>query len=174
MDAIDWEEISASWGTALPADYRQFMEVYGPGGIDDFLNILEPEPWYEHQAGQGITPETKTARLTWRMERGTFDVTNAPRLISWGVDAVADLLCWDASGDNPDEWPVVVWGRSFGKWSWYDFGMVEFLCRLFQADFDEPPLGGTSLWGVSGARYLRLAEERRLWAQGFDDPWDQV
>ncbi|MFJ7417646.1 SMI1/KNR4 family protein [Streptomyces uncialis] len=161
-EGINWDLISASWGlnSSFPSDFRQFMEVYGPGAVEDFLEILEPQPWDEQQVGDGFSAETKTARLTWRMEPDrNFDVPPEPLLIAWGVDSAADILCWDASPDNPDEWPVVVWDRGTGKWSRYDVGMVEFLHRTLRADFDECPLRDTSLWGLSEAEFVSAADE---------------
>ncbi|MEU5162038.1 hypothetical protein AB0G74_20875 [Streptomyces sp. NPDC020875] len=160
-EPLDWGVISGSWGlSTFPSDFRQFMAVYGPGAIEDFLEILAPEPWDEQQVGDGFSAETRTARLTWDKEpERNFEVPPEPRLIAWGVDAAADILCWDASLSHPDDWPVVVWNRGTGGWSRYDMGMAEFLFRTLRAEFDECPLGDTSLWGVGEAEFMSAADE---------------
>lgn len=156
---IDWEAISASWGvSSFPSDFRYVMELYGPGVIEDFLDILGPEPWDEQAVVDSLSAETKTAHLTWRKEpMRNFKVPPEPRLIAWGVDAAADILCWDASAEDPDEWPVVAWNRNAGEWSRYSIGMAEFLHRTLRAGFEECPLGDTSLWGLGEAEFVRTA-----------------
>lgn len=37
-----WKEIEDTIGTKFPSDYKQFISLYGTGGIDDFLWILTP------------------------------------------------------------------------------------------------------------------------------------
>lgn len=37
-----WLEIEEMIGSQLPTDYKQFIDLYGTGGIDDFLWILTP------------------------------------------------------------------------------------------------------------------------------------
>lgn len=93
-----------------------------------------------------------------------------PRLIAWGADAGADIVCWDASGDDPAAWPVLVYERGDAIWRRYDCGMVEFLVRVLRAEFPACPLSGLSLWGRHPALFLSESEEERLLEQGID-PW---
>ncbi|MDH2387248.1 hypothetical protein QCN29_00295 [Streptomyces sp. HNM0663] len=48
--------------------------------------------------------------------------------------------------------------------------MVEFLLRIFRADFPKCPISDTSLWGNFNPRFLHIREEQRLWDAGLD-PW---
>ncbi|MDQ1008828.1 hypothetical protein QFZ82_003313 [Streptomyces sp. V4I23] len=91
-----------------------------------------------------------------------------PRLIAWGSDAAADILCWDASGDDPASWPVLVYNRGKGVWRRYDCGMVEFLVRVMRAEFPACPLSDLSLWGSHPVLFLSQSEEERLLEQGLD------
>lgn len=171
--AVDWGQLSGSWGKEFPADYRQFIGVYGPGTIEDFLVIQEPEPReaLSPAATGGMASETANAETVWtefRKEAALAEV--GPVLIAWAASAGADILCWDASGGNPDAWPVLVWNRDDTAWRRYDCGMVEFLRRVLAAEFDECPLSGTNIWGVATVKYLTLGEEMRLRKEGLD-PW---
>ncbi|PZG02317.1 hypothetical protein [Micromonospora deserti] len=149
------------------------MEVYGPGTIQEFLVIQEPEP-KDAASGAGtggMVSETTNAEMAWaefRKESGLAEVE--PLLIAWGVSAGADILCWDASGVDPDAWPVLVWNRDDTVWRRYECGMVEFLQRVLAAEFDECPLSGTNIWGVTSVKYLPFGEEMRLRKAGLD-PW---
>jgi signal peptidase I len=84
-----------------------------------------------------------TARLTAAHEPLLPTVGVDPELSAWGVDASADILCWDASGVDPTPRPQP--GRcplaAVRPWK------AEFLSRTLRAEFDECPLGSDDLWG---------------------------
>ncbi|MGW5634965.1 SMI1/KNR4 family protein [Streptomyces sp. NPDC003832] len=166
-DAVDWATVEASWGSPFPADFKKFMAEYGEGTIDDYLSVLLAEPRGGFDDGpvyMGMAEESRNAEETWR------DEVPPPRLVSWGLDSSADILCWRADGDDPDKWPVVVWSRGNARWYEYPGGMAEFLCRVFRAEFDRCPLGDLSLWGNGSPRFLHRDEEKRLRDSGID-PW---
>lgn len=170
-DSVDRDAVEASWGTRFPGDYKEFMAEYGEGAIDDYLSLMAPEihvgPGGEFSC-MGMQQESANAEDVWRAAgRGPAET---PRLIAWGADSSADILCWPATDSDPDKWPVVVWGRGDARGTEYPCGMVEFLCRLFRAEFDECPLGAVSLWGVGSARFLPREEEQRLRKAGIS-PW---
>ncbi|MFE5022086.1 SMI1/KNR4 family protein [Streptomyces sp. NPDC056656] len=171
--SVDWGRVSQSWGKQFPPDYRQFMEVYGAGAIDNFLQILKPEAKGDEPESEtgGMLHETANAEHAWSTVRRSPELAGAqPELIAWGAAASADVLCWDASGDDPAGWPVLVYNRGDGLWRRYDCGMAEFLARVLRADFDACPLGDLSLWGRTPATFLTWTEEQRLMKQGLD-PW---
>ncbi|WUU82141.1 hypothetical protein OG790_12025 [Streptomyces cellulosae] len=115
--------------------------------------------------------ETMVAREAWSWVRKAPELAEArPVLIAWGGDASADLLCWDASDEEPGRWPVLVYNRDAGLWRRYDCGMVQFLVRVLRGGFDECPLGDLSLWGRESAVFLNRDEEERRWEAGLD-PW---
>ncbi|MBA2809908.1 SMI1/KNR4 family protein [Streptomyces sp. KM273126] len=153
---VDWDAMTASWGRPFPPDYQRFMEVYGAGAVQDYLAINTPEPKVSLSEAQrdGMVIETANAEADWETEDKAPELEGtSPVLINWGVDATADMLCWDASDEDPAKWPVVVYARNGSLWSRYDCGMVEFLVRVLRADFPECPLGGLFMWGVSEATF---------------------
>lgn len=171
--SVDWALMSRSWGTEFPPDYQAFMEVWGPGAIDNFFQVLVPEPKAEELTSPygGMLVETLTADHAWANFPKEPELEGTqPRLIAWGSDAAADILCWDASGDEPASWPVLVYNRGQGAWRRYDCGMVEFLVRVLRAEFPVCPLSDLSLWGTHPALFLSETEEERLLEQGLD-PW---
>lgn len=171
--SVDWDRMSESWGKEFPADYRGFIQVYGGGAIENYLEVLKPEPKGEppEQATGGMRHEIANAEYHWTNTRKSPELAEVtPELIAWGADASADTLCWDASGEDPGRWPVLVYKRNDDLWSRYDCGMVEFLVRILRADFDECPLGDLSLWGKEPATFLTRSEEQRRLKAGLD-PW---
>ncbi|WP_330343351.1 SMI1/KNR4 family protein [Streptomyces longwoodensis] len=170
-DTVDWDVIEASWGTRFPDDYKEFTAEYGGGAVDDYLELLTPEIYVSpggESSYSGMQQESANAEDVWRTSRP--EVAEVPRLITWGIDSSADILCWLATDSDPNKWPVLVWGRGDAQWTQYSCGMLEFLCRLFRAEFDECPLSDLSLWGTASPRFLHWAEEQRLRKAGID-PW---
>ncbi|MFH8485297.1 hypothetical protein [Streptomyces longisporoflavus] len=148
------------------------MELYGPGTIEDCLSLLGPEVWDE-RLGDGMSSESRTARLTWGKEpKRLFASTAEPRLVAWGVSHSADILCWDAASGAPDEWPVVVWNNDDGRWTRFSCGMVQFLADLLEGLVDPCPPGAKSIAGKQIARILPEDESQRLWAEDID-PQDE-
>ncbi|MEV1007133.1 hypothetical protein [Streptomyces sp. NPDC049881] len=120
--------------------------------------------------------ETANARQTW-LEDAQFhhseviDGVDGEKLVAWGVDAGADILCWDASGADPNAWPVVVFRRQgYPHWQRYELGMTEFLLSTFAGRLEENPLSGTDVWNMRSVKFLHRRDETALRAQGID-PW---
>ena len=58
-DPVDWDALRVDTGWELPADYRDFVAVYGMGAISDSISISTPRfegyPYEDHlllHAGQ--------------------------------------------------------------------------------------------------------------------------
>lgn len=171
--SVDWDQMRHAWGKEFPPDYRRFIEAYGAGTMEDYLVVLNPEP----KGGQpkaelsGMLHETANADSAWAREPKSPELARTePELIAWGADASSDILCWDATGDDPGAWPVLVRNRDDNLWRRYDCGMVEFLARMLGADLDRNPLGDLALWGAQSAIFLNEREEERRLEQGLD-PW---
>ncbi len=169
----DWEALARSWGKEFPSDYRQFIELYGAGTIQEYLVVVTPEPRGRphRNATGGMRHEAANAVEAWASTAKSPELADvSPELIAWGADASADILCWDASGDAPERWPVLVCNRDDHLWRRYDVGMARFLVRVMRGEFDECPLGGLVLWDKGGAKFLNEREYQRLLDEGLD-PW---
>ncbi|MCF4140408.1 hypothetical protein L1856_31515 [Streptomyces sp. Tue 6430] len=150
-DIVDWGVAAAELGVAsFPADYQDFVAFLGAGSIEGSLFVSIPRP------GNPTAPLT-VGRLPeevlqsdsmneWKDFPGESGQALTEILV-WGQTNGADVLCWVASGPDPDRWPVAVWARQGGGWSVYECRMTEFLLRLLRADFEACPLSVTTLWG---------------------------
>ncbi|GBP98882.1 hypothetical protein SSP531S_02750 [Streptomyces spongiicola] len=171
--SVDWSEVADAWGVNFPIDYREFVATYGAGVIENYLVVLTPEVDPGGQSTGGMIEETETARDLWDdadRDPGVMADATSQQLIAWGVNSTADLLCWLTVGDNPECWPVLVYGRGEDVWRQYPPGMVEFLCRVFTCDVPEGSLSGKALWRNGRPRFLTFEEQRRLKDLGRD-PW---
>ncbi|MFF9912731.1 SMI1/KNR4 family protein [Streptomyces sp. NPDC013457] len=167
---IDWDATEKVWGSPFPTDYKEFVKHYGAGSIENFLAVLQPSP-----DGSGrMADETSVAQELWEELEGIPDVEAEPdRILAWAMDGTADLLCWMRTEDDPDEWPVVVYRRLEDAWQLYECGMVEFLTRVFRAEFPQNPLSSTAMWGVPTPLFLTRREATRIRESGRD-PWEGV
>lgn len=169
---VDWDHLARSWGRPFPADYRRLIDTYGAGYIADHLVIGGPEPKADPGPnGQGMNADTALAERFWHDARHEPDLDGLePRLIAWGGNSAGDQLCWDATDEDPDRWPVLMWARGDDMWSRHDCGMAAFLVRVMTADFPECPLSDLTLWGREGATFLTRTEYMRRLKAGLD-PW---
>jgi hypothetical protein len=152
--AVDWEAMAQSWGRPFPPDYRRFIEEYGAGTVQGFLVVDAPQLKVPlEEAGlDGMVQETLTVEGAWELADKSPELEGtSPHLINWGVDSAADMMCWDASGEDPTAWPVLVFNRGDDLFSRYDCGMVEFLTRLLRGEFPKSPLEDVDLFGRSEA-----------------------
>ncbi|TDC20604.1 hypothetical protein E1265_21500 [Streptomyces sp. 8K308] len=172
-DEIDWDAVTTGWGTRFPLSYREFMRTYGEGSIEKYLGVLAPDLKMEVDVVQGMSFETRNARGLWletRQEEKPAEI-HGDSLIAWGVDSSGDLLCWETSCEDPEQWPIVVFRRQGAPhWATYPDGVSDFLLKTFRCEFDDNPLSGTDLWGVSAPRFLHWRAEERSWERGID-PW---
>jgi len=170
---VDWSEVESVWGRRFPSDYQSFVATYGEGTIENYLAVLVPKM----EGGAPVGPMdfiSDDARGTWEEldspHPANLDV-QADDIIAWGSDSTGDLLCWAAVAQEPDAWKVIIYNRGEDRWIATGCGMVEFLHKLFLADFTEPPLSGEPLWGDRNPRFLTEVEMGRLRSSGID-PWD--
>ncbi|WP_411152505.1 SMI1/KNR4 family protein [Streptomyces sp. A30] len=118
----------------LPTDYREFIETYGGGEIDECLSISTP-PVPESAYGDlldGMDPALRiedSAALASYLPGGT-----PPRLLAFGATAGGDVVHWLCVGPA-DTWRVATFRRQalYGTspWTVFDGGMAEFVLAAF-------------------------------------------
>ncbi|KUL34919.1 hypothetical protein ADL22_29295 [Streptomyces sp. NRRL F-4489] len=171
-DVVDWTAAEATLGVSFPQDYRDFVATYGAGTISDALFVFSSLPTEPKSRTIGRLP--KAALQAPEMHQWQSPGAGAHHHLSdmfvWGETDGADALCWLTVGDSPEEWPLAVWSRHGGGWQLYRCGMVDFLLKIFRADFAECPLSSTSLWGDTAPHFLHWREEDRLRDAGLN-PW---
>jgi hypothetical protein len=106
VPAVDWEGVRARLGFQLPADYREFVDTYGPGM---FLDI--------RIAGPGAPGDMDLFAL---LDRKYDEVTRVARSLTppfypepggtvcWGETVDGWSCAWAPATADPDEWTVTV------------------------------------------------------------------
>ncbi|MEW2590768.1 hypothetical protein AB0893_10155 [Micromonospora aurantiaca] len=131
----NWPAVERSLGFALPGDYTDFVDRYGPGRFDDFLAVLAPgHPVPRLDLAHGV-PE---AAETLRAYASSGEALPAP---VDGLTAVAltdngDTVYWVREpGDAPDRWRIAVNGaRDFDEWHLFDGCLAHFLVAVLNRE----------------------------------------
>lgn len=103
--AVDWERMQAGLGFGLPADYREFIDTYGPGTFGD-IRITAP----------GAPGEMDMLALLvrkYKEVRGIVQIGITPPFcpepggtVCWGEAAEGWVYGWAPTSPDPDEWTV--------------------------------------------------------------------
>ncbi|SDT83456.1 SMI1 / KNR4 family (SUKH-1) [Streptomyces sp. TLI_053] len=159
-DTVDWEDLARTTGLRLPADYRDFVTLYGGGELDEYLGVSTPpvagspygdlidgldfDPREEPVARTGIAPEN--------LEGG--------RLLPFAGSANSDVAFWLCDTRDPDRWDVVVFKRQHhhGEEPWVRFaaGFGDFLAGTLDGTLPNP---------FSDSGFARPPHAYRNWRQ---------
>lgn len=167
---VEWDAVREQWGTGFPADYREFVDRYGTGTISDQLVILQPNsPGL--RSGQ---PCMNSVDQEWLDDtESPFPAWPAPGgLIQWAEDSNENMYFWAARGDDPDQWPVIVWeGASFDADGFLEFppGMIKLLLVAF-GNHPPRPFDSGFWMSITRMRFVSVREEERLRGAGVN-PW---
>jgi hypothetical protein len=130
-----WATAEAVLRTGLPRDYKEFIEAYGSGSIDQFVTVLNansstPDLQLD-QYGQKMLAVTRNLREAGVVEI-PFPIYPEPGgLLPWGVTANGDWGYWLTDPlDSPDAWPVVVSVDRGPDWFRHSGPLVRFLLEV--------------------------------------------
>ncbi|MFC9330867.1 SMI1/KNR4 family protein [Kitasatospora sp. NPDC057015] len=159
-DTVDWDELALTTGLRLPADYRDFVTLYGGGELDEYLGVSTPpvagSPCGDLVDGLGFDPREEPVAPT-----GTSpEDLEEGRLLPFAGSANGDVVFWLCDSRDPDEWDVVVFKRQalYGEERWIRFeaGFGDFLLGT---------LGGTLPNPFSDSGFTRPPHAYRNWRQ---------
>lgn len=143
--ALEWERCRSEIGLELPADYRQFTDVFGCGSINDEFGVVSPFdyrlPGSHFKNFSKILTETfegagsaiAEMREAWPAYFPYPVFPEAGGLIAWGTNTNGDMCFWETASPDPEKWTVVVWLRGASPeqaWIRTGAGMVEFLIDI--------------------------------------------
>ncbi|MEV5989594.1 SMI1/KNR4 family protein [Streptomyces sp. NPDC052051] len=138
-DAVDWEGIERTTRLAFPADYREFVELYGGGEIDEFLSVSTP-PVPGSAYGDLLDRVDPALSDRDRQElRGLLPGGVLPPLLPFIDSASSDVAFWVCEG-APDDWRVAVFRRQtpygVNRWTVFDGGMASFCVAALTGEVD--------------------------------------
>lgn len=131
----DWQAVEEQVGTALPAEYKTFIETYGTGIIGRFIYIWNP---FAQEAFVNLTSRNANETNLLNTYISEWDDIERNRLfpfpvfpekfgvLSFGSTRNGDTLFWRTHG-KPDEWSIVVWKIRSARFELHDMSMSRFL-----------------------------------------------
>ncbi|GAA1009021.1 hypothetical protein STXM2123_3728 [Streptomyces sp. F-3] len=136
-DVVDWEEIERTTRLTFPDDYREFVETYGGGEIDEYLSVSTP-PVPGSAYGDLLDRVDPALSDRDREELGSLLPGGLlPPLLPFADSASSDVAFWLREG-APNNWRVAVFRRQtpYGKnhWTVFDGGMAWFLVAVLTGE----------------------------------------
>ncbi|MFJ3221653.1 SMI1/KNR4 family protein [Kitasatospora sp. NPDC086801] len=161
-DTVDWDELAQTTGLRLPADYRDFVTLYGGGELDEYLAVSTPPVagslYGDLVDGLDFDPREEPAAPTGTVSEDLED----RRLLPFASSANGDVVFWLCDSQNPDTWDVVVFKRQplYGEERWIRFeaGFGGFLLGT---------LGGTLPNPFSDRGFAEPPHAYRNWRQSL-------
>ncbi|MDV9194601.1 hypothetical protein [Streptomyces sp. Wh19] len=143
-DPVDWDALRVETGWQLPADYRDFVAVYGMGAISDSIGIRTP-PFEGYPYEDHLLTHAEQALANGEL--------------TWASNEAGDDFLWRCIGP-PEQWVVTFRPRGRRQDHIYDMGMAEFLLHLVRSEI-HPPLEA-EFAGPATFESWRDAEQRLL------------
>ena len=133
----DWAKVEAEIGTALPADFKDYIARYGTGVVCDFLWPLNPFAANDNiNLLTEIRFQLETLRATREKfpKRFTYAIFPEPGgYLPWGRSENGDVMHWKTVG-APDEWTVAVTDARAPEWEEFAESMTGFLAKLLKRE----------------------------------------
>jgi hypothetical protein len=155
----DWTAARDELGFDLPEDYRELIDLYGPGLFDEELRVLAPG----HQ-NEGLDllrgTDQQLRGLRYRRDQAGEHIPYEPEpvgggLIAWGITGNGDVCYWRVvDAEAPASWTVVVDEVRGGEWHPFDGTVTEFLAGLFSGRVRAEFYGGS--WPSGSPAFQRL------------------
>ena len=130
-DDQKWEQYQNECNYGFPPDYKYLLNLYGTGGINNFLWILTP---FEGNEEINILKRAKTMRVSLNymktMFPGKYNYSIFPDeggLLPWGYTDNGDELYYKDGS-------IVVFGSRYSDFYEYRMGVVEFIYKLLMRE----------------------------------------
>ncbi|SFH72223.1 hypothetical protein SAMN04515618_102128 [Collimonas sp. OK307] len=141
-----WSEVERRLKTALPQDYKDYVEIFGSGAVSNFLWILNP---FSVNPNLNLEQQLKTQTdVLGDLRNYGEDVPyrcfpQAGGIFPFALSDNGDVLYWLTNG-LPAEWTVVVNEARGPEWQHFDLPMTDFVtgvltkkfsCHIFPSNF---------------------------------------
>ena len=174
-ESVNWAAVEATWGSAFPRDFQEFMGIYGRGTIDNVFTIATPVDGGHMQGVLRCRELTPNISTECRIDGREVSYPAWPHnggLIGWATTGIGIDLFWSARGDDADLWPLVIRNRRGGSAQEIPGGMAAFLVEML-GQRKNRPLDIPDIIGFPYSRFIGAREEARLEAAGVD-PWEYL
>lgn len=142
--ARDWNSVETYLGVCLPTDYKDFVEIYGTGKIDNFIIIFNPISGNEQLDILRQLAIQKDVLIELKLfgENIPYDIFPAPGgILPLGRTDNGDILYWKTNVNL--SWSIVLNEARGPVWECFNVSFLEFLvgflagkilCKAFPDD----------------------------------------
>lgn len=130
-----WEEVEKRIGITFPEDYKEFIDSYGEGSINEFLWVLSP---FCKNENLNSIKRFKVMQESYNSIKKEFPEDflfefyyGQNGLFPWGITDNGDELFWNYKDDTID---IIVYASRYTEYVTYAMSMEEFLCNLLKKD----------------------------------------
>ncbi|MFI1154848.1 histone-like nucleoid-structuring protein Lsr2 [Streptomyces sp. NPDC020817] len=137
---IAWEHVESALGMALPTDYKQLAEHYGPGAFCNYIHIYHPHGPTKFVNLTGPMPARIRAYLREDFDQGTHSVPYDPeQLFTIGGTDNGEHIFWiTGPAQEPDRWRIAVNEARGPQWFTFDGTLADFLTSVLSGQTKVP------------------------------------
>ncbi|WP_330334491.1 Lsr2 family protein [Streptomyces sp. NBC_00536] len=137
---VNWYAVEAELGMPLPSDYKALAATYGPGRYADYLSVYHPHGVTEWVRLTGPMPARIRGQLQQDHDGATHPVPHDPRSLSAiGVTDNGEYLFWITEPERtPDRWRIAVNEARGPRWFTYDGTLTAFLASVLRGETTVP------------------------------------
>ncbi|MER7701298.1 SMI1/KNR4 family protein [Kitasatospora sp. NPDC097605] len=160
-NVVDWAELERETGLRLPADYRDFVAVFGGGELNEYLAVRVPpaEGLPDGLLLEGLGFDPRDAPPS-EGEAGVEELSEEGRLLPFATTANGDVAFWICDSLDPESWDVAVFRRQvpYGTEPWrrYGMGFGEFLAGALDGTLPNPFSDGS--WNLPPHEFRNLRQ----------------
>lgn len=140
-EGYDWAQTQNTVGRELPADFKQLVDIYGTAHFANTFDLHDPQT-----NGDQVVYQTEfLSRELVALTEGEYPVQEALQLdpadvISWGGRGPGYQHIWHTVGEDPDQWPIILFGFMYTKWWTYHGAVTELITRYLTLDLTAPEI----------------------------------
>ncbi|MDD5035615.1 MAG: SMI1/KNR4 family protein [Methylococcaceae bacterium] len=139
-DSLIWNNLEIN-GLILPLDYKEFLELYGSGHIDNFIFLFNPR---SRNQNLNLSLQIELQLQALRDLKKLFDIDipyslfpTKGGILPFGATDNGDILFWITRGE-PNDWTIVVMDSRAPEWSEHNTNMLDFLFDILKKNINCP------------------------------------
>lgn len=128
----EWIGVENQLGTALPSDYKEFIQVYGTGRIDGLVWVFNP---FSNNENINLLKQVKIQLNVLKELQSYGEIVpyklfpEKNGILPFAITDNGDVLFWMTAG-APDDWTVLVNEARSPEWAAFNMPMSKFFLEI--------------------------------------------